>query len=821
MTRIDQATSDMKPQWTSEIRQRLAGLDLAPTREAAIVEELAQYLDDCYAELLASGATEAEAYQRTLVELSGSELLARELRRVERKSDPEPIVPGTNRRTTMIADIWRDLRFGARMLMNSPAFTLAAILSLAIGIGANTALFSVVNAVLWRPLPYPGAERLVRVGERGSALAEVFAALKQTERVFDGLAGWRERDFMLTGRGGPAHLKGPRITAELLPLLGVSPLVGRAFAAEEFQPGHDQVALISHRLWQSRFGGDPQIIGQAVTLDRLSYTVVGVTPPRFDFFPEADLLTPLALTAKDISNPDYSLRVVARLKPGLTLGEARQGLAGIARRLEEQRNATIKRLAQQNPAPEVGKFDAQRELRLQPLRELLVKDFRLSLLVLWGVVGFVFFIACANVANLMLARAANRQKELAIRAAIGARRFRLVRQLLTESVLVSGVGGALGLLCAYLGVQALLAANPAILPQLSATAKMATIPRLGEVGINGWVMGFNLGLTLLTGVLFGLAPALQFSRPDLNHALKEGAAVSARGFRFGLRRGTQSLLVIGEVALALVLLVGAGLLIRSLWRMQQIEPGFKPDKLLALQLEFPASRYRDTQVMSFVTRLNERLAALPGVESVGVADSQPLSRFGGDSSSIFIEGKLDLKAQPDDPVPDDPGPSSFLSRVSPGYFRTLGIPLRQGCEFGPQDRQGSLPVAVINEAMAQRYWPGENPIGKRLLADGGGWRTIVGVVGNVRRLGLEDQPKPELYMPSLQPRGSFKEMEAALRASAKGSKGRPGDWSFSFTETVTHDRSLVVRASVRPESLADAVRKTVWSLDPDQPILGL
>src|SRR5262245_26291054 len=816
------------PNWNHIARNHLAVLRLPPEREIEIVEEQALHLEAAYEDAIAAGLSEAEAEARALRSYDWR-LLECELSRAEQPVAARALRPslelielkGGMRMESML----QDLRFGVRMLLKSPAFTLAAILSLAIGIGANTALFSVVNAVLWRPLPYPGAERLVRVGERGSALAEVFAALKQTEHVFDGVAGWRERNFVLTGRGGPAHLKGPRITAELLPLLGVSPPVGRAFAAEEFQPGYDQVALLSHRLWQSRFGADPQIIGQAITLDQRSYTVVGVTPPRFDFFPEADLLTPLALTAKDISNPDYSLRVVARLKPGLTLGEARQGLAGIARRLEEQRNATIKRLARQNPAPEVGKFDAQRELRLQPLRELLVKDFRLSLLVLWGVVGFVLFIACANVANLMLARAANRQKELVIRAAIGARCFRLVRQLLTESVLVAGVGGALGLLCAYLGVQALLAANPAILPQLSATAKMATIPRLGEVGINGWVMGFNLGLTLFTGVLFGLAPALQFSRSDLNHALKEGAAVSAKGFRFGLRRGTQSLLVVGEVALALVLLVGAGLLIRSLWRMQQIEPGFKPDKLLALQLEFPASRYRDTQVLSFVTRLNERLAALPGVESVGVADSQPLSRFGGNSSSIFIEGKLDLKAQPDDPAPDDPGPSSFLSRVSPGYFRTLGIPLRQGREFGPQDRQGSLPVAVINEALAQRYWPGENPIGKRLLAFGGGWLTIVGVVGNVRRLGLEDQPKPELYMPSLQPRGStkdaIKEMEAALQASAKGSKGRPGDWSFSFTQTVTHDRSLVVRTSVRPEALADAVRKTVWSLDPDQPILGL
>jgi putative ABC transport system permease protein len=733
-------------------------------------------------------------------------------------------------------EMFQDLRFGVRMLLKSPAFTLAAILSLAIGIGANTALFSVVNAVLWRPLPYPNAERLVRVGERGSA--EVFAALNQTQRAFDGLAGWGARDYMLTGRGGPAHLKGQRITAELLSLLGVTPQAGRAFVTEEFQPGRDRVALISHRLWRSRFGADPQIIGQAVTLDLQRYTVVGVTPPRFDFFPEADLLTPLALTAKDIRNPDYSLNIVARLKPGLTLEQARKDMARIAPGFEERRNALIQQLAGQSPGPDVSPFDAQSELRLQPLRELLVKDFRLSLLVLWGVVGFVLLIACANVANLMLARAANRQKELAIRAAIGARRARLARQLLTESVLVAGVGGALGLLCAYLGVQVLLTANPAMLtanlalPQLSKAVEMATIPRLGEVAINSWVMAFNLGLTLLTGVLFGLAPALQFSRPDVHHALKEGSAVSARGFRFGLRRGTQSLLVVGEVALALVLLVGAGLLIRSLWRLQQIEPGFKPDRLLTMQLEFPASRYRDNaQVMSFVTELNERLTALPGVESVGAADSLPLTPVGS-FGTIFIEGKADLRDKPDDLLyePTASGPSAFWSRVSPGYFSTLGIPLRQGREFGLQDRQGSLPVAVINEALAQRCWPGENPLGQRLIADGGGWRTIVGVVGNVKRFALEDQPKPELYMASLQPRGRFKdamkEMEAALLASAKGSKEGPNSISFggmspTATQGVASYISLMVRTSARPEAMAEAVRKTVWSLDPDQPILQL
>jgi predicted permease len=521
-------------------------------------------------------------------------------------------------------EMFQDLRFGMRMLLKSPAFTLAAILSLAIGIGANTALFSVVNAVLWRPLPYPDAERLVRVGEFTSP-AE-FVALGKANRVFDLLAAWSARDFMLTGRGAPAHLNGQRISPELLPMLGVTPQAGRSFVAEEFQPGRDQVALISDRLWRSRFGADPQIIGQAVTLDEQRYTVVGVTPSRFDFFPTADLLTPLALTAEDLRQEDFwDLENVARLKQGMAFEQAQQDVARIARGFAEQR-----------------------EMRVQPLHELLVKDFRLTLLALWGVVSFVLLIACANVANLMLARAANRQKELAIRAAIGARRARLARQMLTESMLVALAGGGLGLLCAYLGVQALLTANPAILPQLGRAAAMSTIPRLGEVAINGWVMAFNLALTLLTGALFGLAPALQFSRPDLNHALKEGAAVSARGFRFGLRRGTQSLLVVGEVALALALLVGAGLLIRSLWRLQQVEPGFQPDRLLTLQLEFPEFRYpNDTQVMSFIMRLSERLAAAPGVESVGMADSLPLSTVGS-FGTIAIEGKAGLRAKPDD-----------------------------------------------------------------------------------------------------------------------------------------------------------------------------
>jgi putative ABC transport system permease protein len=679
----------------------------------------------------------------------------------------------------------QDLRYGVRMLLKSPAFTLAAILSLAIGIGANTALFSVINAVLWRPLPYPDAERLVRVdGLRGAD----FTALSEAIRAFEGLAAWSGRGLTLTGRGVPVNLTGQRVTPEFLSMLGVTPQAGRAFAAEEFQPGHDQVAIISDRLWRNRFGADTQIIGQAVTLNEQSYTIIGVAPPRFDFFPSADLLMPLVFTAEDLDPNSCCFPSVARLKPGITLERAQQELAVIAHGSED--------------------------VRLQPLRESLVEDFRLTLLAVWGVVGFVLLIACANLANLMLARAANRQKELAVRAAIGARRLRLMRQLLTESVLVALLGGALGLLFAYFGVKALSAANP-VIHQLSLdpipiynpstrgfvgisifldnTEGIARIPRLGEVAIDSTVMFFTVVLALLTGTLFGLAPALQFSRPDLSRALKDGAAVSGAGFGFRRRRHTQNLLVIVEVSLSLVLLAGAGLLIRSIWRLHDEKLGFQPERLLTIQLDFPSYKYRDgTQVTSFVTQLSERLAALPGVESVGAADTLPLLKKGG-VGSIVIEGKTDFVYSPTE-KPKVRLPKAFFFEISPNYIRTMGIPLRQGREFNAHDNQQSSPVAIINEAMARRHWPVENPVGKRLkIFNEDSWRTVVGVVGDVKRFALEYETIPEFYLPLLQHRN---ESDFLLRIGT----------------------FVVMQVAGRPEELAEAVRQTVWSLDQNMPI---
>ncbi len=656
-----------------------------------------------------------------------------------------------------IETLFQDVRYGLWMLRRNPGFTFVAVLTLALGIGANTAIFSVVNAVLLSPLPYPQPERIVVVGAREKKYGAQrrlsgpeFVELGQQNQVLVHWSTFETREFILTGQDSPEQVKGRRISQELLPLFGVSPHPGRAFSTEEFQPGHDQVVLISHRLWQRRWAADPNLIGQAVTLQQKSYTVIGVIPPGFNFFPDTDVFVPAAFDAEQLNNPvAFVFPTLARLNPGVTIERAQRELNTLGSRS----NKDV-------------------EIQIYPVRELIIRDFRPTLFVLWGVVGCVLLIACANFANLLLARAANRQKEIAIRMAVGARRGRVVRQLLTESTLLALLGGAVGLLFAHFGEDALLAAGPVNLPRPHPNAIPGALRQFSEVGINGWVIAFTFGLSLLTGMIFGLAPALKLSKPDLNSFLKEGAAVSVAGFRLFQGQRLQSLLVVAEFALALVLLIGAGLLVRNFWRLQEITPGFQPEKLLTIQLQFPWYRFREhSQMISLTGRMTEYLEGLPGVQSASATSSLPLigkenirGLFAEDEASLNIapglnEAPFEAGDRPPPPPPPAGKPVPIylwgrIANVSARYFETMRIPVKQGREFDKFDNEQSTHVAVINETMARRYWLGKDPIGKRIKVMVPGpnfpWITIVGIVGDSLQYAQDGKTLPTLYRPLLQ-----------------------------------------------------------------------
>ncbi|MFP5264634.1 MAG: ABC transporter permease [Blastocatellia bacterium] len=661
----------------------------------------------------------------------------------------------------------QDVRYGVRTLLKNPGFSAIAVIALTLGIGANSAIFSVVNAVLLKPLPFADPDRLVLLWHSYPALkldapvsGKGFIDYKQQSDIFEeaGVAtGW---NVNLTESGEPERIQGRAVSAGFFPTLKVEAARGRLFSVEDDQPEHDRVVVLTDGLWKRRFGSDPSIVGKTLTLNGNSFTVIGVLPAgiQFDTLGQGvEMYTPVALTPQQMeSRGNEWLLMLARLKPGVTLAQARAQMATIAGRIKEQE-------------PEA--YPADWSVTVQSLNERVVGDIRPHLLVLLGAVGFVLLIACANVANLLLARAASRQKEIAIRTALGASRGRLIRQLLTESVLLAVVGGGLGLLLALWGVDVLVTVN------------RNNIPRAGEISIDPGVVGFTLALSLLTGILFGLAPALQASKTGLNETLKEGGRGSTGG---GRQRRVRGYLVVAEIALALVLLVGAGLMIKSFMRLLDVDPGFRTQNVLTMQLALPGTKYREAhQVRAFYQQALEQIKALPGVESAAAISNLPLS--GSISSGSFqIEGRPPI-------APGEATPHSDRRVVTQDYFQAMAIPLMRGRYFTDQDSADSKPVVIIDETMARIYWPDEDPIGKRLSwsSNNGNpvWAEIVGLVGAVKHLGLDAAVRGQLYMPHNQ---------------------RPSSAMY-----------MVIRTSARPEGVAGAVKSAIQIVDKDQPVYNI
>jgi len=780
------------PDWKAEISQRLARLALEPTRHAAIVEELAQRPDDCYAELLAGGATPAKAYRQTLAELSGSELLARELLRMERQDAPEPIVLRTNRRTKMIADLWQDLRFGARMLMKRPGFTSIAVMTLALGVGANTAIFSVVNGVLLRPLAFHDPDRLFMLWTDSPAWQLGFHEIPATPAdlpewrasatSFEQLAAFQSNPADLSDGGDPERVGGVDVSANLLPLLGVQPLLGHHLSDAEEQPGRDRVAIISYALWQRRFGGDAQILGRTITVNQAPRMIVGVMPEGFHFpratemprvynLPErTDLWTPLARDARFWEKrTQRGLIVIGRLKAGVTQAQAQTEMDSLAAR----------------QARDYPQTHAGWRVWLTPLFDQIVGQMRTPLLILLGAVGFLLAVACANIASLLLARAAARRRELAVRAAIGAGRARIIRQLLTESLLLATLGGSLGLLLGYWGLDVLLSFIP------------ATVPRLQGISLDTHVLLFTALVSILTGALFGLVPAWQASKVNLAEALKDASRTNSAGR--GIR--SHSLLVTAEVALAAVLLVGAVLMLQSFQRLLAVDPGFKPEGVATFEIWLPRARYPDGgQRAQFFDQARARLSSLPGAQEVGAISNLPLGGYES-MASMVIEGA--------EPAPRGKEPMAEDRAITPGYFEAMGMSLMSGREFDATDGAGKPPIAIVNETLARQFFPGGDAVGKRIkwVLNDKDWRTIVGVVRDVRGFALEAQARPQLYHPHAQ--APYGVMAMAVRAEATA---LPALRSAIQQELKQLDAALpVANYRTMPELVANAVARPRFS----------
>ena len=671
---------------------------------------------------------------------------------------------------------WQDVRYGWRVLQRNPGFAVVAALTLAIGIGANAAIFSAVDAILLRPLPYPDPSRIVLVWNadpnrhlvHGTASAAQFLDWRDMNHVFQELAAFRPSSVTLTGAGEPEQVWRVHVTGNFFRLLGIKPILGRHFLPEEEQPGHERVALISYGLWERRFGGDPAVIGRPVVIDYQPYQIIGVLPRDFSLFaknPGFDAWVPFAFNRAQLDRREYGLLVFGRLKRGVRLEQAQAEMEAITATLRKQ-------------YPE---SDQKARVHLALFQKDLTSMVRPTLLVFLAAVAFVLLIACANVANLMLARAASRDREIALRAALGARRGRIFRQLLTESVLLAAVGGTLGIIVAFGGIRFIHAALPGGIQE---------VPRSSGVQLDGSVLAFTVGLSLLTGIILGLAPALQISRSELSESLKEGSRGSTSGRRSHVLRSS---LIVSEVAVSLLLLVGAGLLVRSFVRLISEDLGFNPSNLLTMQVWLPENRYTSPgEVANFYRQVFDRVDLIPGVKAAGAVDFLPYTHW-ADYVDFDIAGRAA-------PPPGD----EFTSRyrvVDPQYLRAMGIRMVSGRDLVPSDGPDAPGIVLANEALVRRYWPNEDPVGKQIrihvpktrspwqpvLRDS--WLTVVGVAADIREWDWGSDKLPTLYLP--------------------------------YQQAPSRLMSIVIRGNGDPQQVTSDVRRVVAGLDANLPLTGV
>lgn len=731
----------------SWVRAMLGRARMESDMDAELRFHMQAYAED----LQRQGVARDEAMRRAHIEFGGVERLKEECRDARGVSFAETLL--------------QDLRYGARALRKSPGFTAIAVLTLGLGIGANTAIFSVVNAILLHPLAYKDADRLVTIliDPAAPVSAANYVDWREQSHSFEGMAAAEYWSPNLTGVDQPENIRGHKITYDLFPLLGSQPLLGRLFTEQDDRAGSEHQVILSYRLWQRRFSQDRNVIGKVIRLNGDAYSIVGVMPRDFQFAPfwatHAELWVPIAFGDRVHNRAGNSLRVFGRLKPGATLAQARAEIATITAHLEKQYPGTNQNVV------------------VTPLKEQVVGKVEAPLLVLLGAVGFVLLMACANVAHMLLARAASRQKEIAVRAALGAGRIRVVRQFLTENLLLAGIGGALGLLLAFWGTRALVALSP------------ESIPRAETVTLDGWVVLFLFGITVLTSIGFGLAPALQASAVNLSDTLKE----TGRGSSDGMQRNRlRSFLVASEFALALMLLIGAGLMVRSFFALQSVDPGFNPHNVLSMVVSVAGSNEAaigNREV--FYRQLLERVRAIPGVESAAGINHLPLA---GDlwGWPFAIEGRPKPRAG------DSPG--GVYRIATPGYFATMRIPLLRGRDIAEADTETAPGVVLINEKAAHSFWPGQDPIGKRISFDADTtvmptWLTIVGVVKDAKQGDWAAKPDEEVYLAAFQ---------------NKQFLGAPESHSSYIT--------LVVRTTGDPAALTQALKDTVWSFDRNLPI---